>query len=225
MKRPVAPAKQTRPWKILLVDDHPVVLECLELRFSREPDLVVCAAVSAAALVLPAIEKHRPDVAIIDISLPDGHGLELVKDIHARHPQVRLIAFSMHDESLYGDRILRAGANGYVMKKDPPARVVQAVRDVLADRLAVSDALSQKLLNSMRGNHSAGHSPVELLSDRELEVFQLLGQGLGTKEIAERLHRGVKTIETYRSRIKDKLAITSAPELVAKAASWSATPQ
>jgi DNA-binding NarL/FixJ family response regulator len=128
----------------------------------------------------------------------------------------------MHDENLYGERVLRAGARGYVMKKDPPERVVDAVRNVLSGRLAVSDTLAQKLLGSLHGQHSNSSATVELLSDRELEVFQFLGQGLSTKEIAERLNRGIKTIETYRTRIKDKLAIASAPELVAKAAAWVA---
>jgi DNA-binding NarL/FixJ family response regulator len=219
----IAPsATQSPPWKILLVDDHPVVRECLELRFSREPDLVVCASVSSAAAALDSIARHQPHLAIVDITLPDSHGLELVKDLHTRDPGLRLLVFSMHDENLYGERVLRAGARGYVMKKDPPERVVDAVRNVLSGRLAVSDTLAQKLLGSLHGQHSNSSASVELLSDRELEVFQFLGQGLSTKEIAERLNRGIKTIETYRTRIKDKLAIASAPELVAKAAAWVA---
>jgi DNA-binding NarL/FixJ family response regulator len=212
-----------RPWKIMLVDDHPVVRECLDIRISREPDLVVCASVGEASSALPAIAEHQPDLVIIDITLPDGHGLELVKDIHARHPGLRLLVFSMHDETLYGERMLRAGASGYVMKKDPPERVVEAVREILAGRLAVSDALSQKMLNAFRGQAVPAASGMELLSDRELEVFQLLGQGMGTREISEHLRRGIKTIETYRNRIKDKLDIGSASELVARAAAWAAS--
>jgi DNA-binding NarL/FixJ family response regulator len=128
----------------------------------------------------------------------------------------------MHDEELYGERALRAGARGYVTKNEPPGRIVQAVREVFAGRLAVSDALAQKLLSAMHSSNASTSSNIELLSDRELEVFQLLGQGVGTREIAERLNRGVKTIETYRTRIKEKLAVTSASELIVRAATWVA---
>lgn len=222
MRPPVPASSRTREIRILLIEDHPIVRECLELRFSRESDLTVCASVGSASAAFPAIEQTHPDLAIVDISLPDAHGLELIKDIHARFPQLRMVVFSMHDEELYGERALRAGARGYVTKNEPPGRIVQAVREVFAGRLAVSDALAQKLLSAMHSSNASTSSNIELLSDRELEVFQLLGQGVGTREIAERLNRGVKTIETYRTRIKEKLAVTSASELIVRAATWVA---
>jgi DNA-binding NarL/FixJ family response regulator len=145
-----------------------------------------------------------------------------VKDIRARYPDTRILVFSMHDEAVYGQRAIRAGANGYVMKTVNPEKVLAAVHEVLAGRLAVSDALAQKLLNSMReGKQESSQTNLENLSDRELEVFHLVGQGLGNRQIAERLHRGIKTIETYRLRIKQKLGIETAPEFVAVAAAWS----
>jgi DNA-binding NarL/FixJ family response regulator len=209
-------------WKILLVDDHPFVRACFSQLFSLEVDLDTCYEAGDAAEAMKAIEKHKPDLAIVDITLPDTHGLELVKDIRARFPETRILVFSMHDEDVYGQRAIRAGANGYMMKTENPERVVAAVHEVLAGRLAVSDALAQKLLNTMReGKKESSQADLANLSDRELEVFHLVGQGLGTREIAERLHRGVKTIETYRLRIKQKLGIETASELVAIAASWA----
>lgn len=213
---------QLGPWKILLVDDHPVVLESLALRFSQEPDLQICGTSSSTSDALRAVEQYQPHLAILDMSLPDGHGLELIKDIHSRHPEVRMLVFSMHDENLYGERALRAGAQGYLMKHEPPEKVHDAVRRVLAGKMAVSDELAQRLLNNLTTPRPTQASGIERLSDRELEIFQLLGQGLGTKEIADRLTRSVKTVETYRQRIKEKLGIGSAPELVAKAAHWVA---
>ena len=207
--------------KILLVDDHPFVRKCFGLLFSLESDLEICSEAGDAAAALNAIEKHKPDLAIVDITLPDTHGLELVKDIRARFPETRILVFSMHDEAVYGERAIRAGANGYVMKTADPEKVVLAVHEVLAGRLSLSDELSQKLLQTVReGKPCADETTMDILSDRELEVFQLIGQGLSTKEIAERLHRGLKTIETYRLRIKQKLGIETAPELVASAAAW-----
>jgi len=209
-------------WKILLVDDHPFVRTCFGQLFALEDDVETCFEAGDAAAAMVALEKQKPDLAIVDITLPDTHGLELVKDIRARCPDTRILVFSMHDEAVYGQRAIRAGANGYVMKTVNPEKVLAAVHEVLAGRLAVSDALAQKLLNSMReGKQESSQTNLENLSDRELEVFHLVGQGLGTRQIAERLHRGIKTIETYRLRIKQKLGIETAPEFVAVAAAWS----
>jgi DNA-binding NarL/FixJ family response regulator len=209
-------------WKILLVDDNPFVRTCFGQLFALEDDVETCFEAGDAAAAMVALEKQKPDLAIVDITLPDTHGLELVKDIRARYPDTRILVFSMHDEAVYGQRAIRAGANGYVMKTVNPEKVLAAVHEVLAGRLAVSDALAQKLLNSMReGKQESSQTNLENLSDRELEVFHLVGQGLGTRQIAERLHRGIKTIETYRLRIKQKLGIETAPEFVAVAAAWS----
>lgn len=208
--------------KILLVDDHPVVREMLALRIAQEGGLKVCAAVGDVAKALAAVELHHPDLAIVDINLPDGHGLELIKEIHVIDPGLRLLVFSMHDERLYGERVLRAGAHGYLMKSEAPEKIIDAIHRVLSGRLAVSEELSQRILSETTSRKPSKESGIQQLSDRELEVFELLGQGLSTKEIAGRLNRSVKTIDTYRLRIKEKIQIGSANELVAKAARWVA---
>lgn len=212
-------------WKVLIVDDHPVVREALGLRISRESDFEVCDAVGRSIDVLRAIEHHEPDLVLLDLSLPDGHGLDLAKDIHAACPNVKVLVFSMHDENLYGERALRAGARGYVMKHETPDRVIQAMRQVLAGEIAVSPDLTREMLKSASRKHGGGKGTgqlpsLDLLSDRELEVFHLIGTGMTTKEIADKLRRGVKTIETHRLRLKEKLGIKSHAELIARAASW-----
>ena len=213
------------PTKILLVDDHPVVRESLALRISREPDLRICATAGTGADALREIEHMCPDLAIVDLTLPDCHGLELVKDIHARFPAVRILVFSMHDENLFGERVLKAGAQGFLMKHESPDKVVAAIRTILSGRMAVSDSLSQRMLSNMGHSKNSNLPSIERLSDREIEVFQLLGQGHSTKEVSIHLGRSLKTIETYRQRIKEKLGITNGSELVAKAAAWVAAPR
>lgn len=216
--RPIAPIR----WKVLIVDDHPVVREALGMRIGREDDFEVCDAVGRAADVLRALGHHQPDLVLLDLSLPDGHGLDLAKDIHATDPDVRVLIFSMHDEQLYGERALRAGARGYVMKHESPERVIQAMRQVLAGEIAVSPDLTREMLKTASRKNGSGKLPsLDLLSDRELEVFHLIGTGLTTKEIADKLRRGVKTIETHRLRLKEKLGIKSHAELIARAASWN----
>lgn len=208
------------PWRILLVDDHPVVRESLALRIAQEPDMEVCAAVGNKAQAVAAVARCRPDLAILDMNLPDGHGLDLIKDIHASNDKVRMLVFSMHDEHLYGERALRAGAHGYVMKSESPDEVIGAVRRVFAGRLAVSDGLSQILLSSTTGRRQQASSYVQRLTDRELQIFRHIAEGLSTKGIADRLGLSVKTVETHRARVKEKLHIGSAPELIAAAARW-----
>lgn len=212
----------TASWKVLLVDDHPVVRESLALRIAQEPDLEVCAAVGSRAEAITAVQHHRPDLAVVDMNLPDGHGLDLIKDVHACAPNVRMLVFSMHDEHLYGERALRAGAQGYVMKSESPDAVIAAMRDVLRGRLAVSDALSQRILVSKAGQANQPLSPLQRLSDRELQVFRLVAHGQSTKEMASHLGLSVKTVETHRARIKEKLGIASAAELIVAAARWQA---
>lgn len=191
------------------------------MRLGQEPDLTVCDTVGTIAAARRAIEAHEPDLLVLDLTLPDGHGIELIKDLHAMNPSVRIVVFSMHDENLYGERALRAGAEGYLMKDEPPDKVVAAIRAVLNGRMAVSDALQQKLMSHLTGRRTSAQTAVERLSDRELEVFQLIAQGIGTKDIAAHMHRSIKTVETHRQRIKEKLGIGSGPELIAKAAAWA----
>jgi len=209
-------------WKVLIVDDHPVVREALGTRLNRESDFEVCETVGRAAEVERAIAQHHPDIMLLDLSLPDGHGLDLAKDVRVAHPEVRVLIFSMHEEQLYGERALRAGARGYLMKDESPERLIEAMRRVLAGEIVVSPILTREMLRIASRKQGNGALPsLDLLSDRELEVFHLIGTGMTTKEIADKLSRGVKTIETHRLRLKEKLGIKSHAELIARAASWN----
>jgi len=208
--------------KILILDDHPLIREGLTLRINAQPDLMVCAEVGSSREAMSSVVEHQPDLVILDLSMPDGHGLDLAKEIHTKCPEVKVLIFSMHDEGLYGERALRSGARGYLMKNESSERLLEAIRSALAGEIVVSEQLSAQLLGSGTTRKAKGPPSVERLSDRELEIFQMIGSGLQTKEIAARLHRGIKTIETHRLRLKDKLAIASNSELIAKAASWVA---
>jgi len=207
--------------KVLLVDDHPVVREGLAERINRERDLVVCGEAQNAREALRAVASLQPDIVILDLSLPKGHGLELVKDLRTLHPDLRVVVFSMHDESVFAERALRAGAHGYVMKQEPPERLLVAIRTVLRGDYFISESASSTCLQAFfRQSTKAVTHSVARLSDRELEIFQLIGQGVSTRKIADRLGRSVKTIETHRTRIKEKLAVKSAAELVHRATCW-----
>jgi DNA-binding NarL/FixJ family response regulator len=208
-------------WKVLVIDDHPIVREGLGQRIAAEPDLTVCATIASAREAMPAIERHKPDLAIVDLTLGDGHGIELIKDIRTFAPETRILVFSMHDEELYGERVLRAGAHGYLMKSEPPERVIEAVRRVASGGTAISTRLADRLAKAVGAGRKHGTLPAEVLSDRELEVFHMVGRGIGTKDIAARLNRSTKTIETHRMRIKEKLQLRDNTELIATAASWA----
>lgn len=212
--------------RVLLVDDHPVVREGLVQRINRESDLTVCAEAQSAAEALRAVVRHQPDVVVLDLSLPRGHGLELIKDLKAQRPELPLLVFTMHDETLFAERALRAGASGYIMKQEPPERLLAAVRTVLKGNYFLSDKASSTFLHSFfRRSSESGGATISGLTDRELEVFQLIGQGIGTRAIADRLGRSVKTIETHRARIMEKLSVKSAAELVVRASRWVESPQ
>jgi DNA-binding NarL/FixJ family response regulator len=220
--RKMPPTEKTRKWKVLLLDDHPVVLEALALRIDQEEDLVVCASVREISQAFAAVEKSEPDVCILDLSLPDGHGLELLKNLHARYPELRIVVFTMHEENLYGERVLQAGARGYITKHETADAVLNAIRRVLNGEIAVSPTMATRLVRTAIRQDQTPRTGVERLSDRELEIFQLLGRGMDTKEIAGQLKRSVKTVETFRGRIKKKLSIRTLSELIAQAAHWSA---
>jgi DNA-binding NarL/FixJ family response regulator len=206
---------------ILLVDDHPIVRQGIRSLLAQAPDLEICAEAESAAEALSRIDKSHPDVAIVDISLVGTDGLELTKAIRARDKNLPILIMSMHDESLYAERALRAGANGYIMKQEVSDKIVGAIRRVLNGDIYVSDEIRQRILLGIRSGHvDAAAAPVDRLSDRELEVFRLIGQGSGTRQIAEQLHLSVKTIETYRAHIKEKLNLDSATELVRFAVQW-----
>jgi DNA-binding NarL/FixJ family response regulator len=208
--------------RIFLVDDHPVTREGLARLINLEPDLEVCGEANAAARAVTEIAAQKPDLAIVDVSLTTGpSGLELIKDLAARHPRLRMLALSTHDEKLYAERALRAGAKGYVMKQEPTECVMRAIRKILAGEVYLSQTMNERMLRKIAGPRSQPlATEIEELSDRELEVYRLLGQGLGTRQIAANLHVSVSTVETYRAHIKEKLHIASAPELVRHAVEW-----
>ena len=207
--------------KILIVDDHPLVREGLADLVNKEKDLVVCGQAEDAYQAIEAIRELKPDMAIVDISLKEKSGLELIKDIKIQHPGLPVLTLSMHEESVYAERALRAGAKGYIMKREATKKVVTAIRKVLRGQLYLSEKMTTRLVRKfVEGKPEAGTSPIDRLTDRELEVFSLLGRGNGTRQISEQLHLSVKTIETYRSRIKEKLNLTSGTELLQHAFQW-----
>lgn len=182
---------------------------------AREDDLQVCGEASSAAQAIDLVGQTSPDVVIIDITLEDGDGIELIKDIRTRFENVKMLVSSMHDESLYAERALRAGAMGYISKEASREQFLEAIREILKGRISVSPAISNRLLKRAAGNAQPDdRTPVETLSDRELTVFEFIGQGLSTRQIAEKLFLSVKTIETYREHIKAKLNIKTSTELV-----------
>jgi DNA-binding NarL/FixJ family response regulator len=208
--------------KILLVDDHPLVREGLANLIHQQPDLEVCGEAAGEPQALQMIGTLQPDIAVVDLSLEDGSGLELMKSIKAMHPAVAMLALSMHDESLYAERALRAGARGYLMKREAAKKVIQGIRAVLAGQVFVSDKIAALMAERFVEGRTAAASPVAQLSDRELEVFQLLGRGQSTRQIADHLHVGFKTVQAYCARIKDKLQLANATELLRAAMQWNA---
>lgn len=207
--------------KIFLVDDHPLVREWLTNLLNQQPDFQVCGESGNAPEALREIAVARPDIAIVDITLTSGSGLELIKDIKAGQFGIAVLVLSMHDEMLYAERALRAGANAYIMKSEATQKIIEGVRAVLAGQTyvsaKVSSLLAQKLVNSRRRDITL---TVAGLSDRELEVFQLLGRGLSTRQISEHLHVGFKTVQSYSARIKEKLSLANINELMREAVRW-----
>lgn len=206
---------------ILIVDDHPLMRKGLAMTLGNDPELEVVAQAANAEEALDALEKTRPDVAAVDISLPGMSGLELIKHMLALRPDLKVLVVSRHDEALYAERAIRAGARGYVMKLEAAEVMLKAIRRVLAGGIYVSEEINERLLLGIAsGREIKIKSPLEELSDRELEVFELTGRGLGTREISEKLHLSIKTVESYRARIKNKLNLNSATELMQQAVQW-----
>jgi DNA-binding NarL/FixJ family response regulator len=201
--------------RVLLVDDHPIVRQGLAQLINQEPDLAVCGEASDGSEAISLIASSTPDVVLVDISLSDRSGIELLKDIRARFPEVATLALSMHDETLYAERALRAGARGYIMKEEATEKVMNAIRRVKAGEIALSERMATRMLNqlvtSKRGTTGLA---VERLSDRELEVFMMIGRGIGTREIADKLQLSVKTVEAHREHIKEKMDFKSGAELL-----------
>jgi DNA-binding NarL/FixJ family response regulator len=206
---------------VLIVDDHPIVRQGLAMLINQEQDLVVCGQAEDAHEAMRVVRESEPDMVIVDISLKETSGVELIKDLQVQYPDLPILTLSMHDEAVYGERALRAGARGYIMKQEATEKVVTAIRRVLEGEIYVSDVMAAKMVSKLVGG--AGKktgSSVERLSDRELEVFRMLGEGYNTREMAEKLHLSVKTIETYRAHIKDKLGLQDASELLRSAIQW-----
>ena len=207
--------------KIFLVDDHPLVREWLTNLIHQQPDLVVCGESEDAPHALEGIGATRPDVVIVDISLKQGSGIELIKNLKALQPDVTIIVLSMHDERLYAERALRAGARGYIMKSETAKKVVLVIRQVLAGKIYMSESLAAVFAEKfVDGRLPASGSLVEKLSDRELETFQLLGKGCETRQVAAMMKVSMKTVQANCARIKEKLKLTNAAELLREAVRW-----
>ncbi len=214
---------KTRPnkYRVLVVDDHPIVRQGLALLIDQEPDLMVCGEAEEAQSALAAIPATRPDVVLLDISLPGPDGIDVLKTIRSSDAALPVLVLSMHDESIYAERALRAGANGYIMKQEATENVLVALRRILRGEMYVSERVASTMLRQIAsGSVKPGRAPIARLSDRELEVFRLIGEGHGTRQIAEELNLSVKTIESYQSHIKEKLALQSARDLVQRAIEW-----
>ncbi len=214
-----APAKS----RVLIVDDHPLTRAGLVYTINREPDLTVCGEAENAAQTLKLLEVTHPDLLLLDLTLPGKSGLELIKDVKAMYPDIPILVISMQDEALYADRVLRAGASGYITKNEKSEKLMGAVRHVLRGKIYVSEKMSAHILEMFSGRHNAAErSAIEQLSDREFEVFELLGEGLSAHEIGKRLHLSAKTVDAHRANIKKKVKIKSGSELISYAARWIA---
>lgn len=206
--------------RILLVDDHPIVRHGLTQLINHEPDLEVCGEARSCRETLKQLDATQPDVVIIDISLQGGNGIDVIKEIKSRANKVKMLVASMHDENVYAERALRAGAMGYVNKHEAVDEIVGAIRRVLQNKVYLSENMANRVLNRVVHREDTSPSPIDCLTDRELEVFRLIGQGVTTKQIANQLCLSVKTVETYRHRMKAKLSLASGNELTVHAAQW-----
>ncbi len=208
--------------RILIIDDHPIVRDGLEHLLSREEDLHICGQAEDAENGLTALDTTNPDLVIVDISLQGSiSGLELTKIIHEKYPDLPILVLSMHDEALYAERVIRSGAKGYIMKHEMTGTIVNAIRMVMNNKVYLSERMTSRFLNELSQDKSQKiQNPIDNLSNRELEVLRLVGQGMKTSEIAEKLHVGIKTIDTHRHRIKNKLNMKNSAEMVKFAIEW-----
>ena len=211
---------------VFVVDDHPLLRQGLAMMINREPDLVVCGEAEEAHAAMKAISASMPDILIADISLNGPDGLDLLKNLRLIYPDLPVLILSMHDESIYAERALRARANGYIMKQEATEKVLVAVRRILDGEIYLSSRMSNKLLMQyMSGKTSETDSRLAALSDRELEVFRMIGEGLGTRQIAEALHLSMKTVESYQAHLKEKLSLRTGRELMQHAIQWKLNDQ
>jgi DNA-binding NarL/FixJ family response regulator len=208
--------------KVFIIDDHPIVRQGLALFINREPDLAVCGDAEEANTALRLIGELKPDLVMLDISLNGPDGLDLLKTIRARDPNLPVLILSMMDEALYAERGLRAGANGYIMKQQATEQVLVAIRRILGGEIYLSERMANKMLHLfVGGSPTEQSSPIADLTDRELEVFRLIGEGHGTRQIADALHLSIKTVESYQAHIKEKLLLKNGRELVQRAIQWN----
>lgn len=213
--------KRNDPTRILLVDDHAMLREGLAGYLQKQPDLEVCGEAGDAPEAMQLVRENRPDFVIVDISLKSGHGIELIKQIHAYDDSIKMLVLSMHDESLFAERAVRAGAMGYLNKEQSRTRILEAIRSILDGKVFLSEAMTSRMLTRTMGKSAEeDRSPIETLSDRELQVFELIGEGLTVREIAGKLQLSPKTVETYRENIKSKFDINNATDLIRHAVQW-----
>jgi DNA-binding NarL/FixJ family response regulator len=211
----------------MLVDDHPLVRERLGDVINREKDMQVCGEAEERFAAIDLINQSPPDLAIIDITLKNSDGLELIKDIHSRWPKLPMLVVSMHDETLYAERVLRAGARGYITKQEATRNILLAIRRILNGHIYLNERVATQILTRIASPGavvSTNLRPTDMLADRELQVFELTGRGLNPRQIAERLHIGIKTVETYRARIREKLNLKDGTELLQLAITWTHQP-
>lgn len=220
MTEQLAPAK-SKTLQILIVDDHPIVREGLAARIARQPDMAVCGEAEDVPDALEIVKATNPDLAIIDLSLKSGQGLDLIKKIKARGHDTKMLVSSMYDESLYAERALRAGALGYINKQEVSEKIISAIRQVMEGKIYLSKPMTERLLQRAIGSTpTLVQSPMETLSNRELEIFKMIGKGMTTRQIAGDLHLSVKTVETHRENIKGKLNLPNSAELSREAVHW-----
>jgi DNA-binding NarL/FixJ family response regulator len=207
--------------KVLLVDDHPILRAGLSKLINQEADMLVCGEAEDGPKGFDLVSRLNPDVVVVDVSLKGGNGIELIKNLKASHPDLPMLVLSMHDETLYAERALRAGSRGYIMKEEAIEQVLVGIRKVLAGEIFLSERMKNRMLQQMAGNKGkVASSPIELLTDREIEVFRLIGEGHSTRQIAGELHLSVRTVEAYREYIKVKLNLKNAIELAQHAFQW-----
>ena len=218
----MAKNKSEKPARVLIVDDHPAIREALSLRIDRQPDLAVCGEAADIADALRLVGARKPDVAVVDLTLKTGSGIELIKRIRDRHASIRILVWSMHSESFYAKRALRAGALGYISKDEATDRIIDAIRSVLKGKIWLSETMAESILQRTIGtpHGEIAPTPLDTLADREMEVFRLIGEGIKTRQIAGRLHLSIKTVETYRDRIRQKLDLGDGTELAHVATQW-----
>jgi len=217
-------AEKPQKARIFIVDDHPMTRAGLTHLINHQPDTLVCGEAENAAQALDLLAKSQPDLMLLDITLPGKSGLELIKDVKAIRPDLPILVISMHDESLYADRVLRAGARGYITKHEGGDKLMDAIRHVLSGKIYVSESMSAHILEIFSGGQpGTDRSSIQNLSDREFEVFQALGEGLSSHEIAKKLHLSAKTVDAHRANIKTKLKINTTAELISFAARWTTT--